>query len=158
MTKDKFSLKDFGKAAAALEQVKIRKKTPVMQWIEKHIDKIDDLQKRGASLRNIFLTVNNSAKFGVSYVTFQRYIQTVRKEKGSELYSPKLEKKTVTQAVAPVTPVTPPTDRNEGWACPECKNAPPTEFKDRTIFICTKCDTAYSVGDDHKISPVRFDG
>lgn len=127
MATNKFSEKDFAKADAALDQVVTRKKPVVIQWIEQNIDKIDGLQEDGASLRNIFLTVNESVKLGVSYATFQRYVQFVRKEKGSPFYSPKAEKKA------------------GAWACGDCEpRAVRQEKNGKTWWVCPSCGAFYA--------------
>ena len=130
------------KAGAMLDKVKIKSKSPAMKFVETYIEKIDSLQKQGASLRNIFLTVDSGAKLGVTYVTFQRYVHEVRKEKGSPLYTPRVKKEM----------------KKEDWNCEQCKNSAAQKYNDKIIFVCSSCKTAYDADKNGKISSTRFSG
>lgn len=125
------------KAGAMLDKVKIKSKSQALQFVEKYIDKIDSLQEQGASLRNIFLTVDSGASLGITYATFQRYVHSVRKEKGSQLYTPRVKKT---------------------WNCEQCKNSVAQKYNDKIIFVCDSCKTAYDADKNGKISTARFSG
>ena len=138
MSKKKFNESDIDKAGAMLDKVKVKRKPPVKQFIEQYISKIDELQEAGASLRNIFLTVNDGANLGISYATFQRYVQTVRKETGSKLYTAK--------------------EKKENWNCEKCKDSAAQKYGEKIIFVCDSCKTAYDADKNGKISTTRFSG
>ena len=79
------------KAAALLDDMLVRVRAripsnPALALVKQNIEKIDELNKEGATLAQIFEHMNKGLKLGISASSFVQYVRRIRQETGSELY------------------------------------------------------------------------
>ena len=86
MTKKILTEKDIKKAGAILDNIVVQQKNPVLRLIEENLEKIDELQKQGASLKLIYNELNKELNLGITYPSFSTYVYSTRKKVKSELY------------------------------------------------------------------------
>lgn len=158
-----------------LEKVKAKEvQNPALAIVKEQINVIDELQKNGATLAQIYEHLNNEIKFGITAASFTQYVRSVRKETGSSMlkkYKPRAKKSEVVdksseQAPAISSDVEVNKDNSasnitinqnekkidiadeEKWNCTECKTkSTRIESKARAgIFYwqCQACKTFYA--------------
>lgn len=90
------------KAAVLLDDMLVRVKAripanPALALIKKNIDKIDELNRQGATLAQIFVQLDKGLKMGISASSFVQYVRRIRKEIGSEMYVSREQSKSKTK-------------------------------------------------------------
>ena len=151
MKKKELTDKDITKAGTILDNIVVKQKNPIIRLIEENLNKIDELQKQGASLKLIYNELNKELNLGITYASFSTYVYSTRKKLRSELYSPR--KSSAVKAASAVKAV-----NKENWNCEQCKNSVAKKYGERTIFVCNNCKTAYEADKNGKISSTKFSG
>lgn len=142
MKKKELTDKDITKAGTILDNIVVKQKNPIIRLIEENLNKIDELQKQGASLKLIYNELNKELNLGITYASFSTYVYSTRKKLRSELYSPR--KSSTEKAV------------KEDWNCEQCKNSVAKKYEGKTIFVCSNCNTVYKANENGEISSTRF--
>lgn len=127
------------KALIALENAKPKKQeNTVYTFLKDNISIIDKKQNEGMSLKEIYQVINNASALNVSQSTFSKYISLVRKETGSNLYSPRKAK----------TELPANSERNNYEKCPNCNgNLDKVRLgkeKEKKGFLCNSCNSVFS--------------
>ena len=88
------TIKRAGDALATMKEefMKRTPKRPAEELIRQYINEIDELSKLGASLPQIYERLNRAVSLGITPNSFGVYVRRVRKESGSERYSPRTAK------------------------------------------------------------------
>ena len=161
------TIKRAGEALAAMkdEFSKRTPKRPAEELIRQYINDIDELSKLGASLPQIYERLNKAVPLGITPNSFAVYVRRVRKEIGSERYSPRTAKdnaEAAPSARAETTgapEVTVETAAAAGWNCAECESKAErresTKNPGKFFWRCSACGTNYRDNDGKLTSEVQ---
>lgn len=131
---------------------------PALALIKQNIKQIDEINREGATLAQIFEHMNKGLKLGISASSFVQYVRRVRQETGSELYVKREQHKSKSKAEAEAAPTARADNDNAPeaqeetasgaeWNCTECESkAERRESSKRPGFYywqCPKCGTNY---------------
>lgn len=109
-------------AAAILDKmmvsIKAHTENPALAVIKQQIGKIDELNKAGATLNQIYNQLNDGLKLGITASSFTQYVRKIRQEVGSELYVPRGERKNKDKSKADA----PATETATIWNCDKCES------------------------------------
>lgn len=132
------------KALIALENAKPKKReNTVFNFLKDNISIIDKKQKEGLSLKDIYRVINSATPLNVSQPTFSKYISVIRKEVGSDLYSPRK-----TQGLPAESQAQTPSESSLN-NCPKCNgNLMKRRYGEQPIFLCNSCNSVFENNDE----------
>ena len=126
--------------------------------VKQNINIIDELNREGATITQIFGQLDKSLKLGISASSFVQYVRRIRKEIGSEMYVSREQSKskaTGNMEAAPAaraeTDGAPVVQRETaaaaGWNCAECESKAErresTKHPGNFFWRCSACGTNY---------------
>lgn len=162
------------KAAALLDDMLAKVKArvplnPALALVKQNIEKIDELNKEGATLAQIFEHMNKGLKLGISASSFVQYVRRIRQETGSDLYVKREKGKSKTEARSEAAPsaraetmgapdVMAETAAAAGWNCAECETRATrresSKHPGKFYWRCAACGTNY-LDDNGELSNER---
>lgn len=161
------TLKRVDEAFAAMREEFTKRvpKRPAEELIKQKIGEIDEMAKLGAKLPQIFERLNKAVPLGISANSFAVYVRRIRKEIGSEFYTPRATTgKDETEATPAVKKEIKSEQKTNSEAtkqelvlnCPECNNAKKISLGGVTIYRCGGCGSEYAANSDGSISEKKL--